>query len=411
MVLLTPICVHAVCIAGFGKPNANSTCAACPYGTYQPGAFTQCLACPSTNFYSPVDGKDIVWTSNSTTLFTNAYGEEACVPWQSQLSPEAGQAYFSADSPLQLLLATTPQQSLAACMALCPSSSCCLAQYDFSAHTCKVATLEPVSADAASGLQLLYKLPPSTMGAASSIRRLEAGDGSKQDVKGKMIASGYYSTCSVPAANANAWLSGAGTNLGPDARTFASGTPVWHAPATRAACQRACEESNVCWGFFYDPGSNGGSCLFRGGVDALNTRSFFLLPTTADMASLSWAAGPPPSCAVAGSGSHNSSTGGGSSSGSSGSSSGGSEGSVANTSSPAPQPQPTVPVVEPSTPSNNTNSKLHGLLEVCWFGPVHVAPLQRFMICTAVKRTECCLPLGQHGTYHSLPSGSSNNSC
>lgn len=43
----------------------------------------------------------------------------------------------------------------------------------------------------------------------------------------------------------------------------------------------------MCWGFIWDASSN--ACLYRGGVDALATRSFFVLPSTVDLDSLSWA--------------------------------------------------------------------------------------------------------------------------
>lgn len=51
------------------------------------------------------------------------------------------------------------------------------------------------------------------------------------------------------------------------------------------ACR--CDNSNVCLGFIWNAAS--AACLYRGGVDALATRSFFVLPSTVDMDSLAWA--------------------------------------------------------------------------------------------------------------------------
>ena len=56
-------------------------------------------------------------------------------------------------------------------------------------------------------------------------------------VSSKTIASGYYATCSIPAGSVATWVAGAGTNLGPDARTFSAGTAVWDAGTTVGACQ------------------------------------------------------------------------------------------------------------------------------------------------------------------------------
>lgn len=97
--LLCAACCPAVCLAGFGKATvASTTCTPCPYGTFQTGTGTVCEACPSAKFYAPVDGNGITVTSASTTLFDSVVNAEACVPLQSQLSPQAGQSYFSPDN-------------------------------------------------------------------------------------------------------------------------------------------------------------------------------------------------------------------------------------------------------------------------------------------------------------------------
>jgi hypothetical protein len=231
-----------------------------------------------------VDGDGTTVTTNGTTLFDGAFGAEACVPWQNQLSPEAGQAYFAADNaPVLDLLNVSTRVNIGACFSACPADRCCLMQYSVANRTCRIGALLPVAFDAnvTTGMQLLYKLPPSTMGSASSVAELPADP----SVSAKTIASGYYATCSIPAATAAIWQT-AGTNLGPDARTFAAGAAVWDTTsANRAACQRKCDNSNVCWGVIFDAAS--GACLYRGGVDALATRSFFVMPAAGLAANLS----------------------------------------------------------------------------------------------------------------------------
>lgn len=268
----------AVCVAGYGKAAGSDVCTLCPYGTYQPGGLTECQACPQTPFYSPVDGNGTTYVSSGTTTYPGSFGIEACVPQQSQLSPEAGQAYFSPDaSSLQSLLTSSTQNSLGDCVATCPAGSCCMAQYDVTGKTCKTISLDPQASDASTNMQVVYKLPPSTLGSASSV---------KPTTRAKMISSGYYAHCSIPSSDVAKWQT-AGSDLGADARTFVQGGAVWQTNTDRAACKKACDNSNVCWGFVFDP-AQGGRCLFRGGVDALSTRSFFALPTSVPLAQFKW---------------------------------------------------------------------------------------------------------------------------
>jgi hypothetical protein len=96
-------------------------------------------------------------------------------------------------------------------------------------------------------------------------------------VSAKTIASGFYATCSVSSAT-TVWLT-VGTDLGIDARTFVKGGAAWDtASQSKELCQRRCDNSNNCWGFFFNATSK--ECLYRGGVGALATRSFFVMPTT-----------------------------------------------------------------------------------------------------------------------------------
>lgn len=61
--------------------------------------------------------------------------------------------------------------------------------------------------------------------------------------------------------------------------------PLKNALACPCACR--CDNSNVCLGFIWNAAS--AACLYRGGVDALATRTFFVLPSTVDTDSLAWA--------------------------------------------------------------------------------------------------------------------------
>lgn len=263
-------CSAAVCLAGYGIQAGSTQCTLCPYGTYQPGGSTTCQACPQTSFYSPVDGNGTTWISDGTTTYPGSFGEETCVPKQSQLSPEAGQAYFS-PSVASSLLSTASQPSLDACLSSCPANSCCMAQYDAAGEACGTVTLTPAASDANSGMQLVYKLPPSTLGSASSV------------TKAKMMSSGYYAHCTIPATDSATWQD-AGSALSSDARTFVQGSPTW-TTASSAECKKACDNSNVCFGFLFDAAA--GKCMYRGGVDSLKTRSFFVLPDT-ELAQFKW---------------------------------------------------------------------------------------------------------------------------
>lgn len=176
---------------------------------------------------------------------------------------------------MQPLLNVSAATSLGACLAACGAESYCFAQWDATASTCKTVTLATASPDATAGVQIQYKLPPITLIAASSVDRQF---GQQSGAKAKMLASGYYAYCSVPDSTAAVWAS-AGSNMTRDARTFARGTAAWDSSTDRgASCRRKCDNSNVCWGFLYDASTS--ACLYRGGVDALATRSFFVLPGT-----------------------------------------------------------------------------------------------------------------------------------
>lgn len=257
-----------MCIAGHGKENGVGPCRPCPYGTFQPGGLITCQACPSSDFYTPVDGNGTIFNSAGTTAYPASHGAEACFPIKSQLSPEAGQAYIAPGTTSYDLYTVADAATLAACVSLCGDNQCCMAQWDAEAGKCRTAKLDAASSEAATGKQIVYKLPPSSLGSASSMGEGDAA------VKGKMMSSGYYAHCTVPAADAAKWAA-AGSDLDATARTFA--TAAVEIVSTRAECKKLCDNSNVCWGFVFDAAA--GKCSFRGGVDALKTRSFFSVPT------------------------------------------------------------------------------------------------------------------------------------
>lgn len=314
----------AVCIAGRGRENSTAPCTPCKYGFWQPGGLAQCLPCPPTTFYPPVDGLGETYTTQGNTFSEGATGVDQCVPMRSQLSPEAGQAYFTSEMAngklLKEMFTSSDISSLPACLDLCAPDSCCLAQYNVKARTCLLVTLAPAGPTDV-GPQIFYKLPSSEMSAASSVKdakrsssssdpagankaqtvgsrrsttrapRVQAGTKSTvtirrqgagkvsassaaNDVRTKTLGSGLYATCTIADGEAEAWME-VGSQLTLDARTFAKGPDVWLNVTDVRVCQELCDNSNVCWGGIY----RDGQCLFRGGIDALNTRAFFALPS------------------------------------------------------------------------------------------------------------------------------------
>lgn len=277
----------AVCIAGYGQgvypAGLTGTCAPCPYGSYSPGGVAQCTKCPDTTFYGPVDGLTPTYTSEGTTLYKGSTGVEQCVPKKSQLSPEAGQAYFSEKTNPTLLNNTVAALTFSQCVESCPADNCCLAQFEAAVGAvpaaCRLLIGNPVEASDPTA-QLVYKLPPSELVGASS-------------VVGKMMSSGYYAHFARRDADLSELLT-VGSNLGANARTFYNGTAAAVAATlpNKAACQKLCDDSNVCFGFVVVPSATAGQfdCYFRGGVDALNGRAFFALPTNPllDIGSKGW---------------------------------------------------------------------------------------------------------------------------
>jgi hypothetical protein len=263
----------AVCVPGYGRATPAAPCTLCPAGTYQPGSSDTCQACPDTTFYPASNGVGEAWTSTGTTTYQGAAGVEACVPRQSQLSTGAGQAYFGNISGVARLATQIVAPTLAACLAACPLAGCCMAQYHAPSRNCTTFTLPPAGSTTV-GWKLLYKLPPSSQGAAASVDKARA-DG---------VPSGFYARALIPDTAKAEWLR-VGTNLATDARTITSApqSALWYA-GSEADCRNKCDSSDVCWGFIFDRSS----CLFRAGQDEPHTRAFFVLPAGLDLSVYQW---------------------------------------------------------------------------------------------------------------------------
>lgn len=199
--------------------------------------------CPSTSFVAPVDGLGPTWVSGGTTLALGAKGEEACVPRESQLSPDAGQAYINANL-LPKIAKAAAAPALADCIKACPPEQACLTQWNATAQQCYVVGLA-FDTDGATGLKLAYKLPPSTLSSASSTRR-NATRARTPALRAKTLASGMYARAAIPAGDAQLWLA-AGVALDPTtAQKFVKGGGVYDEGKSEVDCQRKCDNS-VLW--------------------------------------------------------------------------------------------------------------------------------------------------------------------
>lgn len=62
------------------------------------------------------------------------------MPKESQLSPDAGQIYFST-AVLPAITQAVQQLNLTACIATCPADMCCMVQYNGASSTCNFAAI------------------------------------------------------------------------------------------------------------------------------------------------------------------------------------------------------------------------------------------------------------------------------
>lgn len=247
-----------------------------------------CEECGKTKCYAPVatDNGGLPYESEGTTLYTGSVSSEACVPKKSQMSPEAGQAFFTAATATAITRnIVTGANTIAACIAACPTPANvnCIVQFNASAAPdpgCVVATLAAASsAPSDTAPQFVYKLPPVGVVGASSVPQ----------VAGKMMSSGHYAHGTIAAATHADWLT-VGTNLTADARMFSAAATAVSITRKMKECKKICDDSNVCIGFVAEPAATAGdfNCYFRGGVDALNTRAFFAIPDGDITAPLMW---------------------------------------------------------------------------------------------------------------------------
>lgn len=233
-----------------------------------------------------------------TTLYTGSKTVDACVPKQSQMAPEAGQAYFTTSTAVTIAPNVTAAD-LTACLATCDAvpNTCCLAQ--FSAGTCRRATMTPEAASVATP-QYVFKLPPAglaasvasvadpapahlvTDGASIVIDGAPSAISEEPAVKAKSLASGYYAHCAIPnggVADIESWLK-VGSPLQANAQVFRPLTSpaIWDEVTSTAECKRKCDDSNICIGFITRVHASKLQCSYRGGVDTPGSRAFFALP-------------------------------------------------------------------------------------------------------------------------------------
>jgi hypothetical protein len=240
----------------------------------------------ATTFSAPVDGRGPAWTSPGTTFDQGSVGPEWCVPVQSQLSPEAGQAYFGPDLLGLTMLSVNPGiTSLEQCFSFCPIDKCCFVQLNAASSQCSMASLPPAGASE-TGPRLYHKLPAAGLAAATSLRNTSssinqgaaapgsvkasggvaqrshlaprmsalrksstlkasaAKPGGSNTVKAQTLSSGSYATCSIPQATYAEWVR-VGSPLGIDARTFAKVDNAWFNTTNAYTCSEMCDDSNV----------------------------------------------------------------------------------------------------------------------------------------------------------------------
>ncbi|KAF8062093.1 hypothetical protein HT031_004353 [Scenedesmus sp. PABB004] len=256
-----------VCAPGWGipssKPNSTSTsdCAPCESGKTQDGSSLWCSACPSTAFNHPVGDK---YTSYGVT-FTSATGVDGCVPRYAQLPAPAGARLALPDS---LFAVDAGAADMAACMAACDPSQCCVVQWEAGgAGTCKRAELAPVG-PAYSGAAFFYKPPPSQLVAGASADKVTAKTT-------QQTGAGAFARCAMGAPMAA--LAAAGKVGTPPDRALVEAVDAvsWGECADEAACAAKCATNAACWGWIYVPGKG---FALRGGEDQIGVRSWFASP-------------------------------------------------------------------------------------------------------------------------------------
>jgi hypothetical protein len=314
-----------VCKAGAG--GTPGSCSACPYNTYQPGAAVfgdgyTCRPCPKSAFNHYIGD---TFTSPGITFWTAMASPYLCVPRYSQAASPAGHTLGLPDK----VFTDVPDgaSDMAACITACPADKCCIAEFfresDAGGSSCRHAILPPARpmamvASVDDGKpRLYYKLPPSEMIAAASIKSganstqggssnsgnstggvgavytdtaagnrtavgTVAGSVSPENaVKAKTMASGVFAICDMTdwqELAAEGWI---GTSPNPmlveEERTVTE-WDVLGVCSSEGSCHKSCVADASCWGFIYVPGKG---FTLRTGEMMLGVRSFFVSPDPA----------------------------------------------------------------------------------------------------------------------------------
>lgn len=324
-----------VCKAGAG--GAPGSCAACPYNTYQPGSAVfgdgrTCKSCPKSAFNHYIGD---TFVSPGITFWTSMTSPYLCVPRYSQAASPAGHTLGLSDKVF--VDVPSAASDTAACITACPADKCCIAEFyresEYGPASCRHAILPPArpmamvaSVPDDTKPRLYYKLPPSEMIAAASVKSASVnatqsssdgvgavytdtkagnrtavgtatGTGSSENaVKAKTMASGVFAICDMTdwqQLAADGWI-GRSPNpmLVEEDRTVAE-WDVLRVCNSEGSCHKSCVADASCWGFIYVPGKG---FTLRTGEMMLGVRSFFVSPdpaqspVTADGTSLADAA-------------------------------------------------------------------------------------------------------------------------
>ncbi|WIA35123.1 hypothetical protein OEZ86_003604 [Tetradesmus obliquus] len=261
------------CIAGYGNTAAapaTATCDKCAFNYYQDRdiSVNACTLCAATKFTYVNGVINETITSNGITFRQGSRSSQSCIAKKSQLPVDVGQSIAIPNSTV----AWTPPAAdvnMTGCLANCAASKCCIAQltYDHSSATGSCTRLELNVELLATAAALYYKLLPSDAVAAFSVR-------------GKVMSSGMYARCSLPALATEI----ANQIMNATSKIIGTGLGVPASFNSVEKCKAACDNMSTCWGFVF--ASN--ACVLRGGEDVRNVRTFFVAPGPVDVDVTTW---------------------------------------------------------------------------------------------------------------------------
>lgn len=309
----------AACKAGAGGSPGN--CDPCPYNTFQAGpgygdGFT-CKSCPSTAFNHYIGE---TFYSYGMTFWKAMPTPYLCTPRYSQAASPTGHRLGIVDD----VFVNVSQATTTDCVKACPADKCCIAEFypegaDDGGPLCRHAYLPPSSPMAIvkslddTVARLYYKLPPSELIAAASIKndtapgstisnstlqqaasiytvtntteRLPANFTVTADgkVKAKTQASGVYAVCDMSAWQQYAEDGWVGTSPNPALVEEDRSVMEWNVLGvcySESSCHDSCMSDSTCWGFIHVPGKG---YTLRTGEMMLGVRSFFVSPDPAQM--------------------------------------------------------------------------------------------------------------------------------